>query len=68
MIQAKTPWGHMVDSWGQMLKSTLGCTGRMEASVILVQLGFSGGHSQEAEVRNLGEESSLKPLHGDRVG
>lgn len=40
----------------------------MEAGVVLVQLGFSGGHSQEAEVRNLGEESSLKPPHGDRMG
>lgn len=37
----------------------------MEAGVVLVQLGFSGGHSQEAQVR---EESSLKPPRGDRVG
>lgn len=25
------------------------------------------GNNLEAEVRNLGEESSLKPLHGDRM-
>lgn len=68
MIQAKTPWGHTVDPWGQMLRFMLGCTRRMEAGVVLVQLGFSGGPSQEAEVRNLGEESSLKPPHGDRMG
>lgn len=29
--------------------------------------GIFWGDNREAEVRNLGEESSLKPPHGDRV-
>lgn len=42
MIQAKTPWGHTVDPWGQMLRFMLGCMRRMRQVLSLPSWDFLG--------------------------